>query len=82
MPDETPEGERGRYLSVQTGQQSLMIYRTIGLCEQCAACGCGEQQDPIDLSVGGIAKLLARGNITLPSPGDLMRMAKAGRNGR
>ena len=81
MPDETPDGERGRYYVVRTGPQSMVIARATNLCDRCASCGCGEQQEPIDLSPGGIMKLMSRGGISLPSPAEMLKMAKAGRNG-
>jgi len=81
MPDETPEGERGRYYAVCTGPQSMVIARATGLCDRCANCGCGEQQDPIDLSLAGIMKLMARGGISFPSPAEMLKLAKAARNG-
>ena len=81
MPDETPDGERGRYYAVRTGQQSMVIARAFPLCDRCANCGCGEQQEPIDLSPGGIMRLLAKGGISLPSPAEILRMARSGRNG-
>jgi hypothetical protein len=77
--------ERGRYLAVRTGAQQMVIYRAVNLCETCSGCGCGEQQDPIDLSPGGIMRLVAGSGINL---GDVLggvregrRQAKAARNG-
>ena len=79
------EEERGRYLAVRTGVQSMVIYRATGLCETCADCGCGDQQEPIDLSPGGIMRLVAASGISL---GDVIggarearKTTKAGRNG-
>jgi len=78
--------ERGRYLAVRTGVQSMVIYRATGLCETCSECGCGDQQEPIDLSPAGIMRLVAASGISL---GDVIggarearKTAKAGgRNG-
>ena len=77
--------ERGRYLAVRTGAQSMVIYRAIALCERCSDCGCGDQQDPIDLSPGGIMRLVAASGVNL---GDVLggvregrKAAKAARNG-
>jgi hypothetical protein len=75
------ETERGRYLTVRTGPRSLLIHRATPLCDRCAECGCGVQQDPIDLSPGGIMKMMSAGGIELPGIGELMSMRKAGRNG-
>ena len=81
MPDETPDGERGRYYAVRTGPQSMVIARAYPLCDRCATCGCGEQQEPIDLSPGGIMKLVSTAGIKLPPPGDFLKAMRAGRNG-
>jgi len=81
MDDETPDGERGRYLAVRTGPQSMVIARAFPLCDRCANCGCGEQQEPIDLSPGGIMKLVSASGIKLPPPGEFLKAMRAGRNG-
>jgi hypothetical protein len=78
--DEAPDGERGRYFAYRTGPQSMLIARATGLCDRCANCGCGEQQEPIDLSPAGIMKLIGRGDFQLPGPAELIKMAR-GRNG-
>ena len=82
---ETPP-ERGRYLAVRTGVQSMLIYRAVNLCDRCADCGCGEQQEPIDLSPGGIMKLVAASGVSLGdvigSAREARRTAKASGNGR
>lgn len=85
MSDETPaveETERGRYLTVRTSPQSLLIHRATGLCERCANCGCGDQQEPIDLSPGGIMRLMSTGGFKLPSPTEMLGMARQARNGK
>jgi len=58
----------------------MLIARATGLCDRCANCGCGEQQEPIDLSPAGIMKLIGRGDFQLPGPAELIKMAR-GRNG-
>ena len=74
--------ERGRYLAVRTGVQSMVIYRATGLCERCADCGCGDQQEPIDLSPGGIMRLVAASGISLGDViGGAREARKAGKNG-
>jgi hypothetical protein len=76
------ETERGRYLTVRTGPRSLLIHRATPLCERCESCGCGVQQDPIDLSPGGIMKLMSAGGIELPGIGEMLSMRRqAARNG-
>ncbi len=39
--------ERGRYALYAGPDGSAMIARASGICERCANCGCGEQQQPI-----------------------------------
>ena len=48
--------ERGRYAAFPQpdGSNGLMIYRATKLCDRCRDCGCGDQQDPIDLSLKGL----------------------------
>ena len=45
MTDGEP-AERGRY-AVYEADGGLVIARAAPLCESCAACGCGDQVDPI-----------------------------------
>ena len=54
--------ERGRYAAFPQpdGTQGLMIYRATGLCATCRDCGCGDQQEPIDLSAKGMASMLGQ----------------------
>lgn len=64
MPDE-PEAaaaaERGRYaLYPHPSGQGLLINRATGLCDRCTGCGCGTQQEQIDLSPGGITRLVGK----------------------
>jgi hypothetical protein len=37
-----------------------MLYRATGLCETCSSCGCGTQQEPIDLSMKGLMQARAQ----------------------
>ena len=39
--------ERGRYAIFEEADGGLVIPRTTGLCETCAACGCGDQAEPL-----------------------------------
>jgi hypothetical protein len=57
----------------------MVIYRATGLCETCQNCGCGDQQEAIDLSPGGIVELMASAKI---NPLQMLGMAKGGKNGR
>jgi hypothetical protein len=50
--------ERGRYAVFEQADGGLVIPRTSGLCAACAACGCGEQAEP--LRVPGAMVKLAR----------------------
>jgi hypothetical protein len=53
--------ERGRYaLYPHPGGQGWMISRATGTCDRCTTCGCGDQQEVIDLSPGGVAGLIKR----------------------
>lgn len=81
MNEPAPDGERGRYFAWRTGPQSMTIARATGLCDRCRNCGCGTQQDPIDLSPGGIMKLIAGAGIALPGPGELIKAMRGARNG-
>ena len=47
-----------------------LIYRAVNLCERCLSCGCGDQQEPIDLTPAGVMKLIqANGGMSLlPGP--------------
>ena len=53
--------ERGRYAAFPQpdGSNGLMIYRATGLCQTCQDCGCGTQQDPVDLSLKGLLAMRA-----------------------
>lgn len=69
------DSERGRYLAIRTGPHSMTIHRATELCETCRNCGCGAQQEPIDLSPGGIMKLMSAAKI---NPLQMLGMARAG----
>ena len=58
----TPEPEeRGRYaLFGHPSGQGLLIYRATHLCDRCLACGCGDQQEVIDLSPGGVMAMAGK----------------------
>jgi len=72
-------GERGRYALYAT-DKGPVIARATDLCESCASCGCGTQQEPIDLTPAGVMKLIRERGITLPKPAELLKMM-AGKNG-
>lgn len=63
--------ESGRY-KVFGQENGFIIARATGLCEACAGHDCGEQQEILDLSPGGVAKLMgqakAAGLLKLPFP--------------
>ena len=47
--------ERGRYaVFPHPSAQGLLIYRATGTCQRCRDCGCGDQQEVIDLSPAGV----------------------------
>ena len=48
--------ERGRYAIFEQADGGLVIPRTTGLCETCAACGCGEQAEPLRVP-GALVKM-------------------------
>ena len=48
MTVETPvPSERGRYAIYEEPDGGLAIPRSAPLCERCASCGCGDQQEPL-----------------------------------
>jgi hypothetical protein len=62
VTDQPEAVERGRYAAFPQpdGAQGLMIYRATGLCQTCRDCQCGDQQEPIDLSVKGMLSMRAQ----------------------
>lgn len=79
--DETPEaGERGRYALYAT-DKGPVIARATGLCGTCLNCGCGHQEDPIDLTPAGVMRFIKEHNISLPGPRELLKMMSGGHNG-
>ena len=73
MEDPPEPAERGRYALYAT-PSGPVIARATGLCETCQECGCGQQQEPIDLTPPGIMRLIRERGITLPSPREMMKM--------
>ena len=63
--------EHGRY-AVFPQDNGFVIARATGLCETCQSCGCGDQQEPLDISPTGVARLLSQarqaGILKLPFP--------------
>ena len=54
-PPAPEPSERGRYaVFPHPSAQGLLIYRATGTCQRCQACGCGDQQEVIDLSPAGV----------------------------
>ena len=56
MSDPVEPVERGRYAIFEQDDGGLVIPRSAPLCERCAECGCGEQQEPIRVP-GAVRKL-------------------------
>jgi hypothetical protein len=60
MP-ETDPAERGRYsLYPHPSGKGVLISRSVGLCGTCSSCKCGEQQELIDLSPGGVTGMIKK----------------------
>lgn len=65
--------EFGRYkvLSHPAGN-GFIIARAVNTCETCQSCGCGQQQENLDISPRGVAGLLGQaskaGILKLPFP--------------
>lgn len=57
-------GERGRYAIFEQPDGGLVIPRSAPLCETCAACGCGEQMEPLRIpgALVRMARAAAEGN--------------------
>lgn len=69
---EAPEPlEAGRY-KVFPQDNGFIIARATGLCETCQHHDCGEQQEVLDISPAGVARLLGQarksGILKLPFP--------------
>ena len=73
--------ERGRYAVYQAADGGLVIARAAPLCETCAACGCGEQADPLTVPamLVSLAKQAAAGG-KMPGLGAIRKavMARGG----
>lgn len=72
--------ERGRYAVYGMPDGGLLIPRTSGICQRCADCGCGEQQEPIGPIPGGLismAKAAAAGKMKIPAA--MRKMMTGGR---
>lgn len=62
--------ERGRYVLWGMPDGSWRIVRAGPLCETCQECGCGEQQDPIDVPAMVVNIVTGKGQL----PGPLQAM--------
>ena len=65
MTDQQPEpSARGRYAIYEQPDGGIVIPRSGPLCETCAACKCGEQQEPLRIpgALVKMAKAAAEGN--------------------
>ena len=78
MTDGEP-AERGRY-AVYPVEGGAIIARATGLCETCSSCGCGTQEENLDITPGGIMKLMSKHNFKMPSFKELVKMG-VGRGG-
>lgn len=62
--------EQGRY-KVFPQDNGYFIARAVNTCERCQECGCGDQQETLDISPGGMVKMLAKARaagVKLPFP--------------
>ena len=60
-PANPDPAERGRYaLYPHPSGKGMLIYRATGLCQTCTDCGCGDQQEAIDLSPAGVAATIKK----------------------
>lgn len=66
---------RGRYALIDMPDGRMQLPWSTGPCERCAACGCGDQQDPFDLPVplAGLIRAKLRGE-DLPMLGKIKAM--------
>jgi hypothetical protein len=51
--------ESGRY-KVFPQDSGFVIARAVNTCDRCQACGCGDQQEPLDISPAGVARLIGQ----------------------
>ena len=56
MPDQQDPAERGRYAIYEQADGAMIIPRSAPLCATCAACGCGEQMEPLRIP-GALVKM-------------------------
>ena len=63
--------ESGRY-KVYPQDNGFIIARATGMCDRCQGCDCGDQQEVLDISPSGVARLLGQarkaGVLKLPFP--------------
>ena len=75
--ESAPEpSERGRYAVHTLPDGGLLVARSGPRCEKCAACGCGEQRDPIGPISGALVKLAAAAAGEMTMAGALKRMIR------
>lgn len=51
--------EQGRY-KVFPQASGFIIARAVNTCDRCQSCDCGEQQEILDMSPAGVARLLGQ----------------------
>ena len=51
---------RGRYLLIPADEGGAHLHWSVGLCDRCLNCGCGDQRLPFDLTRMGAVKTYMR----------------------
>ena len=51
---------RGRFAVYPQDPKGAIIAYATGICEACRACGCGDTQEPLDLTPGGVMKMMGK----------------------
>lgn len=51
---------RGRFALFPQEPKGAIIGYATGICERCAGCGCGDRQEPLDLTPGGVMKMMGK----------------------
>lgn len=77
-PSDTPDKSQpeviegpGRYAVYKSPDGSWVIARAVDICDNCRACGCGEQAEPVQIPAMVISLAMQQGK------GKLMSMLKA-----
>lgn len=51
---------RGRFALYPQEPKGAIIGYATGICERCTACGCGQPQEPLDLTPAGAMKMMGK----------------------